>query len=261
MNKKNICFIGHGRMIQGIIQSLDFEKLTVSVITKSNKEEEFDQSALSYIQADIKVDPFPTELILKSDIIVFTLPPLEWENFEPFFKQFPLDKTIIFASSISVYQKNQGNIDEDGQRVTSEENRLIRCEDFLQETFSNLVILRLGGLYGKNRHPIYSLSGKTDLKGSQEFIHLVHHEDVQKAIIKLIDLNINQGIYNIISDSRENKKVYYTNMANKLHLPLPVFRKEQKQIIKFNNISNQKSKDDLKLIYQDPNDFRGLENE
>lgn len=260
MNKKNICFLGHGKMIQGIITSLDFQKFTVSLTTRSNKQNQFDKSILSYTQFDIQTDPFPTELIMQSDLIVFTLPPVEGEAFERFFLKVPKNKRIIFTSSISVYEKNQGKIDEIGLRVTPEKNLLTKCEDFLKNRFENLVILRLAGLYGKNRHPIYSLSGKTDLKGAEELIHLVHHNDAQKAIKQVIDLNINQGIYNIISDQRERKKVYYHNIAKKLHLPLPLFSAEAPNE-NVNNISNQKSKDDLKLNYQNPNDFQGVKNE
>lgn len=260
MNKKNICFIGHGKMIQGIIKDLDFQKFSVFVTTRSNKQNQFDENLLSYTQFDIKTDSPPTDLILQSDLIVFTLPPVDWEAFERFFLQVPIEKTIIFTSSISVYQKNQGKIDETGPRIDPEKNLLTRCEDFLKNRFKNIVILRLGGLYGKNRHPIYSLSGKNDLKGSEELIHLVSHEDAQKAIKKIIDLNIAQGIYNIISDQRDRKKVYYSTLAEKLHLPLPLFLEESKKE-NVNNISNQKSKDDLKLTYQNPHDFLGVENE
>lgn len=260
MNKKNICFLGHGKMIQGIIKSLDFQKFAVSLTTRSNKQNQFDKSILSYTQFDIQTDPFPTELIVQSDLIVFTLPPVDWEAFERFFLQVPKNKKIIFTSSISVYEKNQGKIDEMGLRVAPEKNLLTKCEDFLKNRFENLVILRLAGLYGKNRHPIYFLSGKADLKGSEELIHLVHHDDAQKAIKQIIDLDITRGIYNIISDQRERKKAYYSTLAKKLHLPLPLFLEEAHNE-NVNNISNQKSKDDLKLTYQNPNDFRGVEND
>lgn len=260
MNKKNICFIGYGKMIQGIIQSIDLARFSVSITTKSDKQNNFNHHTLSYYQFDLLNDSFPTQVIEEVDILVFSLPPLDIKSFSQFFDKVPLDKRIIFTSSISIYQKDQGEINESGLQNSHDQSVLVQCETFLTKRFKNLVILRLGGLYGKNRHPIYSLAGKSELKGSNELIHLVHHQDVQQAIIKIIELNITQGIYNIISDQRESKKAYYTNMAKKLSLSPPLFNESLKSETP-NNISNQKSKDDLKLIYQNPNDFLGVENE
>lgn len=249
-------------MIQGIIKNLNFQNFTISITTRTSKQNEFDTNKVQYLQFDIKNDAFFSELIDKTDIFVFTLPPIEWESFARFFNGIPEDKRIIFTSSISVYEKNQGKIDENGLRLSPENNLLVKCENFLIKKFKNLIILRLGGLYGKNRHPIYHLSGKTDLKGAEDLIHLVDHEDVQAAILKILDQNILTGIYNIISDQRVTKKIYYTNLAHQLNLPLPQYKEmENIEAHSPNNISNNKSKNDLKLIYKNPNDFLGVENE
>lgn len=249
MNKKNICFIGHGKLIDGIIPKLNPHFFKISFTSRTNKFEIVNEE-LSYLSFDAQKDSFPLRLARENDIFIYSLPPIDWDSFKAIFDLIPADKLIVFTSSISVYQKDQGRIDESGRRLDPNDSLMVRFEDYLIQKYKKLIILRLGGLYSKTRHPIFSLSGKVNLKGGTDFIHLVSHDDVHQAILSLLDQKIESGIFNIISNERLTKKDYYTKIALKLNLAAPIFSDDHKVIT--NLISNEKSKKVLHLKYQSP---------
>ena len=114
--------------------------------------------------------------------------------------------------------------------------------------------MRPGGLYGKKRHPVYFLQGKAGLKTGDELLHLAHLDDVIKAIISVLKTDLWHETFNIVSDLRIPKKDYYTSIAQKLNLSPPQYE-DQQSIHQETNISNEKSKNMLGLIYKDPNEF------
>ena len=200
------------------------------------------------------VSKFPLNFLAKDDILIYSIPPLALPMIKAFFSQVHPEQQILFISSTSVYGKKSGAVDEKTELDISTGNlQLIATEAYLQSRFKHLTIIRPGGLYGDKRHPVFFLQGKKDLMTGQEFTHLVHQQDCINAIESVIERNCWGEIFNLVSDLQMHKKDYYQKIATKLGLTPPEYT--DVQIEKPTRISNQHSKNKLKISYLDPLNF------
>ena len=87
--------------------------------------------------------------------------------------------------------------------------------------------IRLGGLIGESRHPIYTLSGKKFYKGN-ELINLIHQKDALGIIVKVINnLNSENEIFNAVTPFHPSKKDYYSKIADQKRILPPIFIKAE----------------------------------
>jgi hypothetical protein len=174
-----------------------------------------------------------------SEILVIDIPPklrgMETENFvskieklTPFIEKSGIQK-IIFVSSISVFADNNQTVtdstlpnpeSESGKQLFAVENLLKNNKNF------QTTIVRFGGLIGEDRNPIYSLSGKNNLKNPFAPINLIHQKDCIKIIFEIIKMQKWNEIFNAVAYFHPTKKEYYTKKAIELALPLPNFDEE-----------------------------------
>jgi nucleoside-diphosphate-sugar epimerase len=179
------------------------------------------------------------EFLADSEILVIDIPPKlrgtnpenfvsKIQNLMPFIEQSNIKK-VIFVSSISVFADNNQTVtnttlpnpdSESGQQLFAAENLFQKNKNF--ET----TIVRFGGLIGKDRHPIYSLSGKNNLPNPAAPINLIHQKDCIKIIYEIIKYNKFNQIINAVADFHPTKKQYYTQKAIELDLPKPQFDEE-----------------------------------
>jgi nucleoside-diphosphate-sugar epimerase len=243
MKKEQITLIGRGWLGSSLAQALEDLGHTLLSTTRTPKE--------AGLLFDITKEP-PPELLRHCDILIYTIPPLPLEFLAPFFAHFPKDQKIIFISSTSVYGKNQGLVDEISSRSPESANgkMLMATEDFLLQHFKAASILRPGGLYGDGRHPIYFLQNRSGLKNGGEFTHLAHRNDCIKAILKIIETHSWGEIFNLVSDLKMKKSLFYPTIAEKLKLPPPLY--VHTNLPHPTIIDNQKSKGILGLLYHDP---------
>lgn len=195
------------------------------------------------------------------DIIIYDVPPMEnTDAVERCFKQFSRNQKFIYISSTSIFGPNAGPIDE---TYTPPENSpyapiVLKLEMIARQNFSNLCLLRFGGLYGNTadhkRHPVSFLAGKTHLKTGTENLHLVHVDDCIEAIMAVIEENLFPEELNLVSDLRITKKEYYTTMAKKLGLAVPEY--DEVETKNPTNITNAKSKELLGINYRNPLDYK-----
>lgn len=164
-------------------------------------------------------------------------------------------KWIIFASSTSVYSKYGGVTTEEdavpGKATRASGEAILKAESILQECPIDSTILRFGGLYGYDRHPVHYLSGKKDLSDATKPVNLIHQSDCIGVVLKVIKLNKRNEIYNVVSDGHPPKKEFYQSAAMHFDLPLPKFSGSNGQSYKI--ISNEKLKKDLNYSFDYPN--------
>lgn len=260
MENKKICIIGGGWLGKSLASTLSSNGFDLTLTGKSDKGPDF--LSYPYIQLELN-SSFRSEIprqILDADVLIYAIFPLEFSIIQPFFEQLPAYKKIIFTSSTSVYGKNSGEVFEDFplNQLHSNSPLLVQTENYLQKKFKMLTIIRPGGLYGKDRHPIFFLQGKKGLTNGHEFLHLVHQEDCINAILAIIKKNLWNHIFNLVSDLRIEKNIYYTEMAKRLNFLPPEYSlsKESKSTLNsLTKISNSKSKKLLNLNYLDPMTF------
>ena len=159
-------------------------------------------------------------------------------------------KKIHFLSSISVYGKNGNEIFENSQIYPETKNAKLLSyaeKKFLNLNFS-VSIIRLGGLIGFDRHPIFSLINKK-INNPKGYINFIHKTDAIKVIIYLIKTPKINGVINCVSPFHPNRKKYYIEIAKKLNLKKPVFNNKEKHLRKINS-----NKIDLKKLFNYPVD-------
>ena len=107
-----------------------------------------------------------TEKMGLSDFLIITIPP-NWSEapeeyahkLQSFVTEFPPSTTIIFTSSTGIYPKKSGTYSEDYIfSVQEQKSALFQAEKMLLSLPNRAYILRLGGLFGPQRHPITFLT-------------------------------------------------------------------------------------------------------
>lgn len=158
---------------------------------------------------------------------------------------------IIFTSSTSVYGNSSGIIHEElpAMPKTANATTIREAEKMLETQISiPVTILRLAGLIGNGRHPIFHLSGRDNIIEPFNAINLLHIDDLIRAIHSLLlrDPTLSQHpryeIYNLVTPFHPNRQSYYQTLAKQLNLPLPQFevpRPLLKKIIDGQKITEQ----------------------
>ena len=131
-------------------------------------------------------------------------------------------KHLIFASSISVYGNADRMCDENSAvQPQSEAAKVIsEAEQKLQVSgVENIDILRLGGLYCGERHPLNSLLRKNHIAGAFQPVNVLHRSLAVNALAQAAIRPNGMRIRNIVEPSHPVKHDFYRAEAQKLGLP------------------------------------------
>lgn len=133
---------------------------------------------------------------------------------------------VIFLSSTSVYGKREGIFNEVStlSPETDAARHLALSEKLIQNSSNPSVIVRLGGLIGKNRNPIFQLHKKV-IPNPEGVINFIHEIDAVEGIFKLLSCIEVEGVFNLVSPHHPRRKDYYLQMAKKYNLSPPEFTK------------------------------------
>lgn len=202
-----------------------------------------------------------------SDILFLNIPPSKIEGSESYPELISKsvqhfigngnteNKWVIFASSTSVYSDTGGiTFEED---VTDETNagsrgqNMLDAEKAVRNMHKDATILRLGGLYGYGRHPVFHLSGKDGLSDPQKPVHLIHQKDCLNIIPRVIEENLRGETFNLVSDGHPPRKTFYQHAAKYNNLPLPQFLDGPEEDYRI--LSNRKIKERLNYTFRYPN--------
>ncbi|MEX2456187.1 MAG: hypothetical protein WD381_02690, partial [Balneolaceae bacterium] len=169
-------------------------------------------------------------------------------------------KWVVFASSTSVYSNENGLIEEQdalfGETSRDSGEAILRAEYILMENASfHATVVRFGGLYGYNRHPVRYLAGKKNLKEATKPVNLIHQDDCVKIITSIIEQDKKDEIYNAVSDGHPPRRTFYRSAAKHFELEPPEFIEGQSSNGE-RIISNKKIKKELnyRFIYPNPLD-------
>lgn len=154
---------------------------------------------------------------------------------------------IIYTSSSSVYGDSSGIIHEalPAMPKTKSAQAIFKAEKALQNREIPITILRLAGLIGHGRHPIFSLQGRNNIRSPFNAINLLHIQDLIEAITAILrrpKAPWDNHIYNLVAPTHPNRKSYYQTLAKHLNLALPLFeppKPELKRIIDGEKITEE----------------------
>ena len=136
-------------------------------------------------------------------------------------------KEIIFISSTSIYGNLYGIITEKSitEPETNSGKQLLQCEALLSNSVHfNTTTLRMGGLIGAERHPVFQLSKKAFVTNPKGSINLIHLTDCINIISSLMDQPIVQNVYNCVTPYHPSRVEYYTQMAIQMGCKPPLFK-------------------------------------
>lgn len=136
--------------------------------------------------------------------------------------------SVIFTSTISVYNDIDGIVTETSKNLNSESVYFQFEQELLILFPKKHIILRLGGLIGEDRHPVFHLSGKT-IKDGQKPVNLIHKNDILKFFELIVSEKVESGIYNLVFPKHESRKEYYNRKAQEKNIELPIFSDGQGQ--------------------------------
>ena len=203
----------------------------IATTTRIEKKSALEQKGIKTIILNVN-SQISTEIIDFSEIVVLSVPPFNKSNptyygdaLENLVQQFPSKTKFLFLSSTGIYpQKNGIYTEEYDFKIEEQNNSLFQAEKKLSEALeSRLTILRLGGLFGEGRHPIYQLSGRENLANPQGKINFVGKNDVISILKKTVQQNKFGELFNVVFPEHPTRENYYTLKAKELNLLPPSF--------------------------------------
>lgn len=164
-------------------------------------------------------------------------------------------RRIIYTSSTSVYSETGGITSEGdakpGTAATPSGESVLKAESVIADSDLEYVILRLGGLYGYDRHPVKYLSGKKGLSDPLKPVNLIHQDDCIRVVHEVLRQNSKNEIFNVVSDGHPPRGEFYTSAARRLELPVPEFKDTPGK--DYRVVSNAKLKNELNFSFIYPN--------
>lgn len=202
-----------------------------------------------------------------SSILIIDIPPKlrgnSKENFVqkiqhliPFIKESSITN-VIFISSTSVYadttlatfevtESTKPNPNTESGRQLVAVEHLLQCQDHFETT-----IVRFGGLIGKDRHPVFFLSGRQHLENPEGPINLIHQTDCIGIIISILEKEYWNETLHAVAPFHPSRKAYYTSKAIELNLPIPEFEEGKMSVGKI--VLSDKVTKALHYTFQKPN--------
>lgn len=140
---------------------------------------------------------------------------------------------VVVLGSTSVYPDGVGKAQEAAARPTTPRAAALLALEarFQAETAFATTVLRLGGLYGYDRHPARALAGRTGLRRAHAPVNLVHRDDALGAVLAVLARGPHDGVYNVVSDDHPARGDYYAWAARRFGLPPPVFAEEEPEAV------------------------------
>lgn len=131
---------------------------------------------------------------------------------------------VIFCSSISVYGNAEGIVTEtDVAPDAHHEHVILAAEGVLREFVPDSIILRLGGLYGPDRHPVKYLAGRKGISNGDAPVNLIHGKEVAEVIKRIIETTGRNEIFNVVAPEHPSRNELYTSKAREFGLEVPEF--------------------------------------
>ncbi|MBC2593345.1 NAD-dependent epimerase/dehydratase family protein [Ruficoccus amylovorans] len=145
--------------------------------------------------------------------------------------------TYVYTSATSVYPQADGEwVDETAPTENASEtgSLLLESEDLLKGApgLSRWFALRLGGIYGPNRHYFVDMlkAGKTEFPGSGEtWLNLIHRDDIARAVFAAFEApaQVANRIYNVTDGHPAPRGEIIGWLAQQCGQPEPVFAPDQ----------------------------------
>lgn len=165
-------------------------------------------------------------------------------SLQNFLHLIPSSAKLIFMSSTSVYKGLENCVNEESALV--EESLQRQAEDSVLSSRENVLVLRLGGLMGKDR-----IAGKWKSTTTYDDgpVNYIHQDDILSIISKFIDKNITDGIYNLVAPEHPLRSSVHKENAKKFGFTVGSYNRTTGRFVDSNKLIKELSYD---FIYPNP---------
>lgn len=160
----------------------------------------------------------------------------------------------FFFGSVGVYPKVDATITETSLPDEELDPKLLSGEDVLRETYPDLNILRLGGLFGADRVLAKYFVGKVCEIGYQP-ANFVHVEDIQGVVATMIAAGSQAKTYNVVAPEHPLKKEVIEASAAKYGYGLPAAFAEADRTAKIVSPERLVAELGYRFVYRSPLQF------
>lgn len=213
-----ILFLGNGWLARAMQEKCSADGQYVQTISqKSHSDYNFNLE----IQSDrMKI----LELCANFDLLVININPANFllDFVKELIHILSTKSKVFFSSSISVYDEDQGVVDEDSEPMGQGDNAIIlkQCEQLLVNSKINCIIARWGGLYDEERRIENYLKNSFQLSRPYAFVNLTHKKTCliffQYILSQFIADSIKGSrIFNVISINNVQRIKYYESIHHK----------------------------------------------
>ena len=227
MNNK-IILVGSGYLGNYLIDMLLRKNLSCDIVelarTKKNRPD-----TIESIQADLDSDNLRLKSFNNGRIIYMAPPSIislkddRMENFLKNLKRINIEQ-FVYISTSGVYGNCNGAMVDESCEVNPSTDRAkrrvsaeLQLTDYCKQKNTNLIILRVPGIYGKGRLPVDRInSGEPILKKEESRVtNLIHVEDLARLVVAGLQIdNINMcEIINISDGTPVSSTDYYERIA------------------------------------------------
>ena len=224
--------------LSGYITELFSEVKTISVCRIQKNFIERNNETFFYTDVLKKgcVSEFQSRISNFNGFVFFLIPPSSFSDrpieltLGPLFEFLStvIVKRVVVVSSTGVYSDLAGQTVTNLSKVegsSSRVKRLLEIEKVWLSSPFNVVVARLGGLYGKGRIVGEKLlkSGEEVPGTGEEHLNLIHVRDAARALLRLTQSSFKGKRYIVTDRLPVRRCVYYQYLANKLGISPPNF--------------------------------------
>lgn len=162
---------------------------------------------------------------------------------------------IIYISSSSVYKNtNKVVVESDVQTLEDAENVVLAEAEkhIYASSIKQRIVLRMGGLTGYDRMLARFFAGKTDLKGWNEPVNLVHRDDAVGSILFVLKKELDKETFNVCAPEHPNRMEFYSELCTRMNLQQPHF--DTNTMAAWKEVSSEKISG-LGYVWKYPNPF------
>jgi len=234
-----IGIIGCGWLGKPLAKVLDI-KHQVECFSRKTQED----NDLSYV-----LNPPSEDTFWEQDIFIFSISTRDnyLQTLHDLISNCSQSASIILMSSTSVYKEHDALVDE--KTIIKEKSLQKQAEELVLSLRDSVLILRLGGLMGDDR-----ISGKW--KSTSAFtdgpVNYIHKDDVIAIVIKMIDKNIVNGIYNLVSPEHPFRSLVHIKNSKDLGFDLGDFEGKTQRIVSSDKLLKTL---DYTFLHPDPLEF------
>lgn len=131
---------------------------------------------------------------------------------------------IVYGSSVSVYGSAVRDCDEDTppQPDTESARKVLAAERLMcASAVPNVSLLRLGGLYAAERHPLYSLLHRPPVRAPYAPANMLHRDRAVAALLAAAGRPSGRLIRNVVETPQPSRLDFYRREAAKLGVAAP----------------------------------------